>query len=496
MITQMMNNKQVILRAAASANWKKERASKCVNKYFAGNMPVYDHRNILNIAALSIDMSAVPQSEREAYFDAEVVKIIDAFEGKTDIKPYMEKMYSLIAVDDNIDWSNEAQVENLLVSLLTNQALNTMTYDFPKETIDLYKTRENLKRIDEIVNKSDIFYNKICAKMTELDFHEQINKLVPVGLKKTGMYLAPETQIETEITEMVWRNNGKENNTVMLDAAINEHAKNFFFGKEVQMYHPVNGSMVDTNEYAKCYLLGVTQAAKHSAIEQMTIVTLTAGSGYEMDYDDLTHINGKSISELRGELKQKGIFGENAQIALGKMLRDALTDGKSVVTTTRFSPAADGTMRIEHKEVKVDLNKLNEIDRKETRYNPIRRFLDTIGLWKIQRFPTNEQRDAKQAKVKQDPNYVNSMRALEDKVFDVYNNINLQKIGRKFLTTAIPKITREEVTEDKQITEPTVSNEITREPIPNIVLDDNKNIEIEPPKETEPKVRGIDSKVK
>lgn len=496
MVTQMINNKAVLLRAAQNANWKIERATQCVTKYFGGNLPIYDHRNILNLAALSINFDNVPQGEREAYFDKEVVKIIDAFEGngRADC---MQQMYSLIATDGNIDWSNEAQVENFLVSLLTNQALNTMTYDFPKETFEFCKTHEDVKLIDELVARSDVFSYKAGEMLMQLDCYEDINKLIPLGLKKGGLYGSPATKIETELTEMVWNETAQGKNTITLDATINEHSKNFFFGKPVEMRNPNDGTITDSNEYAKYYLLGLTESViKHSAIEQMTIKTLQAGSGYELEFDDLLCINGKPISAFRDELRKKGIFGENAQFAVGKMLRDALTDGKSVVTTTRFNPAADGTMRIEHKEIKVDLNKLNEIDRTQNHHNIFRRLLDRIGLWKIQRFPTNEQRDANQAKIKNDTKYVESLRAIENRVFDIYNNINPQKLGHKFLTTAIPRITREEAVPDKQVSKPVTQDTVQREQIVGIKLDNEKNVNLEPIKERSDKILTNENKTK
>ena len=499
MITRMINNKEVILRAAANAKWKTDRATQCLNKRLAGKQVIYDKRNILNLAALSIDLNNIPDDKKEEYYDSEVEKIIDAFEGLTDIKPYMDKMYSLVAVDENIDWSNERQVENLLVSLQTNQALSTMSADFPKQTMELYKTHEDVKRVDEIICKSDILSYKVGAMMMKLDFHDQINKLIRIGLTPTSHYGTPASLIETEVTEMVMRGHFSGNNTIMLDAAINEQAKNFFFGKSVEMLNPYDGTLTDSDSYGKCYLSAIEVAARKSAIEQLTITTLKVADDYEFGYGNLLCINGKNINQIRNELKQKGLFGEDAEFAMGKILRDALTDGKSIVTTTRLTPAADGRMKIEHKELKVDLDKLNDIDRKENHYNVFRRFLDRIGLWKIQRFPTNEQREANQAKMRNETKYQDSMRALEDKVFNIYNvtnQINPEKLGHKFLITAIPKITRDDVTLDKQAGAPVNETEPTRVNITDIKLDNEKELSVEPPKELNDRVVKRDNLAK
>ena len=498
MINEIIRNKEVLLRAAKSANWKTSRATQCVDRRFGGKQLPYDKRNIFNLAALSIKMDNIPDAEREAYFDSEVEKIIDAFEGLTDIKPYMEKLYSMVAVDENIDWSDEAQVENMFISLQTNQAISTMAPDFPKETIELYQTHEEIKRIDGLICKSDMLYFKVGELLMQTDFYDQINKLIPIGLIKGGFYGTPTTKMEIEVTERVLNETANRNGTILLDAAINDHAKKFFFGKPVEMYNPYDNTLYNEDQYAKDYLSALEFAARHSSIEQLTIKTLNKGDeDCEFDYHSLLRINGKSLSELRQDLKrEKNLYGENAEFALGKMLRNALTDGKSLVTMTRLTPSADGRMRIEHKELKVDLDRLNEIDRKENHYNFFRRWLDKIGWWKIQRFPTNARRDANQEKLKNDPKYQSSMRALEDKVEEIYNGINPKDVGAKSLVTAIPKITREEAIPAQQLGEQVASNEGQREQVVGIELENEKKIPLEPVKESDDKVLTNEIKTK
>lgn len=491
MIEQMRRNREAILNAARSANWKTKRAIQCVDKRLAGEQRVYDKRNIFNLAALTIDLRDVPVDRKEEYFDAEVEKIIDAYEGKTDIKPYIEKLYNTIAVSYDIDWSDERQVENLLVSVQTNQALSTMTSDFPKASIELYKTKEDVRRIDNIVCRSDVMSSKLCGMMMQLDFRNELNTLISVGLTEGSYYSSITTRVEEEVTEAVLNATEAGNNTVMLDATVNDLAKDFFFGRTIDTLNPNNGFPYTQNQYAKDYLTALEFAQRHSAIEQMTVTAVKSGDDEaDFNYGSMLRINGKSVTELRQELNRKTYReGEDADTELGKMIRNALTDGKSVVTMTRLTPSADGKMRIDHQELKVDLDKLNEIDRKETKYNFFRRFLDRVGIWKIQRFPTNAEREAKQLKVKNSPEYQKSMRALENDVFKFYNGINPKRVGAKSIVNAIPKIERDNnVTLEKQPVEQVNTNNTERELVVGIKLEAENKVQVEPMKENTEKV--------
>jgi hypothetical protein len=235
-------------------------------------------------------------------------------------------------------------------------------------------------------------------------------------------------------------------------------------------------------------LAALVFAPRHSTVEQTIVNTVQSCDEEEnFYYEDMLFINGRSITELRDEWKKKNPHYElyyDPDKAMGQMIRDALTDGKSMVTMARMSLDANGEMRFNHKEIKVDLDALNKIDREQTHYNPIRRFLNWVGIWKIQRFSTNAERDARQAKVKNSSKFQNTLRAHEKKVLDTYNNVDPKKVETKPLKQQFPKITHGENTVEKQTEVKLLDNSSLREPIINIVLDKTeKDIPIEQPKE-------------
>ena len=101
--------------------------------------------------------------------------------------------------------------------------------------------------------------------------------------------------------------------------------------------------------------------------------------------------------------------------------------------------------------------------------------------------------------MRNDTKYQDSMRAIEDKVFNIYNvtnQINPEKLGHKFLITAIPKITRDDVTLDKQAGAPVNETEPTRINITDIKLDNEKELSVEPPKELNDRVIKRDNLAK
>ena len=487
MLEEMIRNKEVILRAAAAAKWKTDRATQYVDRRLGGDQRIYDKRNMFNLAALIIDVSGVPENEREEYFDREVEKIFDAYEGLSDRKPIIKSMYDNVCTDENIDWSDERQVERLLTSIQINQALSTMAQDFPADMLALYPTHEERRRVDNIVAESDMFYMRISGQLVQLDFKAEIEELIPIGLTQKGCtYGSPSNQVETEIGRAVNTADANGSDTIILDSTVNENSKNYFFGKPIAMYHSSVDGVFDEDEYAKNYFKLLASGCKHSALEQLMINTVErADDEAEFDSGSLLFINGKSINDLRNELRANNRERGNFYVEnlLGKMFRDALTDGKSVVSLMRMDYSADGKISFKHQDVKADLDKLNKVDREENHHNIFRRFLDWTGIWKIQRFPTNAQRDAAQAKLKNDPKIQNALRAAEDNVVKIYNSIRQDRAGAKNLVHTIPKLERVEAEPSRQIEEPTTSKDAVREHIPGIELDNEKNVSVEPPKE-------------
>jgi hypothetical protein len=205
-------------------------------------------------------------------------------------------------------------------------------------------------------------------------------------------------------------------------------------------------------------------------------------------------INGKSVRDTIRELNEdKGHSVFEARVIAGKMLTGALTDGKSIVTMMQVVTAKGGKTEFRHQEVKVDLDQLNKVDRAETNYSLFRRFLDWAHIWKIQRFKSNDARDAAQEKLRSSEKFQKALREAEDKFINRYNSDEIQdKITRNYpaLAEVIPKIVRaEEFEKNNQI-----ENNPSRIPLGNIELESNKNVKIEPKPELQDKTLTNDSR--
>jgi hypothetical protein len=145
----------------------------------------------------------------------------------------------------------------------------------------------------------------------------------------------------------------------------------------------------------------------------------------------------------------------------------------------RVVTAAGGKTEFSHQEIKIDLDKLNQVDKKETNYSRFRRFLDRVRIWKIQRFKSNDARDAAQEKLRSSEKFQKALREAEDKFINRYNSDEVQdKLTRAnpALAEVIPKIVRaEEFEKNKQI-----ENNPDRIPLGNIELEPNKTVHLEP----------------
>jgi hypothetical protein len=182
-----------------------------------------------------------------------------------------------------------------------------------------------------------------------------------------------------------------------------------------------------------------------------------------------------------------------ARVVAGKMLTGALTDGKSIVTMMQVVTGKGGKTEFHHQEVKVDLDQLNRVDKKETNYSRFRRFLDWARIWKIQRFKSNDARDVAQAKLRNSEEFKNALRAAEDRFINRYNSEEVQNKIIKLkpaLAEAIPKIVRaEEFERNKQI-----ENAPNRIQITDIKLEENKTLDIEPKVDSADKTLSIGQK--
>ena len=479
------SNSEALRRGFERAKWKQEATLEYFkNANYRKEIGFsFDFRDMYSVIPLIIDISGVwdrSEEEKKEYFISELKKIEAAFitpgpvKGMPDprrVKPYIRQMYDTILTDESsIDWDNEADIENMFCSLSTTQAIGTMMEKFPKEIIELYPTKEESKELDIISAKSYFTSEKLRNALVVFD----VDLLKDLGLgSQRSEDLSSLLDADVVLAFADATTNGSD--VAVIDLTKSVVAKKFFLGNPFSIENISNdpnepaGQYTD-NEAARHYLESITRTSTKSAIEYMTVKAVQNDESYT-DASFL-FINGKPVQELIDEkVNNENMRGMHARIAVGKMLRDAMTDGKSVVSLMRPLITADGKASFTHQEIKVDLDELNRIERKEN-HNAFRRFLDYIGLWKLQpKFATNDNRDARQAEEKNKPEYKAALRAAEERFVKTYNEVALNKPTDRLLGS-IPHITLEEnanenqaeaVEEIEQVRESIVVNEAVEE---------------------------------
>lgn len=459
---ELLRNKDAILNAAKRLNWKTTLAQQYLNERFRAEggkplkngKPFNDDRNIISMAALNIDIKDLPEEEARARMLEEIKNITDAYFEKSDMKPYIKKMYDNAARTDNIDWSDERQVEKIFATIGASQALSTVTSDFPKEMSELYPTHDDVSKIDAIIAIPNMIFFNVAGALQKSGLGEEVQKYVPMGLKAgSAVHGSPNLQVEHDTAIQAYEAALRDEKTVVLDPGVNEHSKNFFLGNSVSMTNAHTEEEYNEDNYAKDFMTSISELSRNTSMEQIMVKTLIkAARAKDVDYDerDLLFINGKSINEIIEEKKERGATAYEANREVAQMFKDALLDGKSVVTLMRFSYTPDGKTKFHHQDIKVDLDKLNEIDRKETNYSRFRRFLDKIKIFKIKKHASNSERDKKQEKFKKNKKFQEALRRAEDRAIEIYNNIDLKAGGITNLINTIPRIKRDETELDKK----------------------------------------------
>ena len=455
--TQIFSNQDALQIGNNRAAWKLQTTLDyfAETTYSKDNSRGFDFRDMYSLIPLIIDISEVDNESEEtkkAYYINRLKEIEDAFvfsEGaggvKPDperIKPYIRQLYESIATNYDIDWDNERSIDNLFCSILAMQAIGTMMEKFPREIIELYPTQDAAKRLDLIsVNN---YTNLSRFKDLVAEFNPELLSNLYLGTQST---LSHATVLTAEINLAFANATESESNVALLDPESSQITKMLFledsfsirsilpldpeeptsFGEytsdtaAVNLFNNVITTYTQTiNEY------GVTKAAKDSDSDMPMNLLL---------------INGKPAREIFDEaMRNANGDREVAMISAGKALRSAMLDGKSVVSLMRPTLTEDGRVSFKHQELKVDLNKLNRIERNE-KHNIFRRALDYIGIWKIPpKFASNEQRDAMQAAEKNTTEYQNAIKAAERGFVSTYNeNANKPEADSKFFK-AFPSI--------------------------------------------------------
>lgn len=489
---KVRENKEVVINAAKKLAWKKARAERVKYNRFKGAERPYDDRNISELALLLIDVDKFPPDKKEELFDAEVEKIIDAFEGKTDIKPYIQSLFDNTVISDDIDWSDQKQVEMLLATMKNTQDHATLFKNFKLQTFGIYSTHEQIEALDAKIGRAYTLYLNVGEALKKAGIAPTVDSHFQLGLHERASIVSNFTLTARDASTDVFDAmiNGEKN--VTIDPTKYENSKKFFLKQKIEETE-WDGTEFTEDDYAREYINALCKTSEKTSIEQLMMSNLIdADEDLEFGYPNMLFINGKSFLQISQEMAEKHGYNRNnravGDMLAGKILRDALTDGKSVVSLLRMSYTTQGTVKFTHQDVKVDLDKLNEVDRQETKYSYFRRLLDRFGIFKIQKYPTNASRDAKQAKTREKTKHHNAMREAENKILELYSTIKPEPTKDKNLANIIPKLVRHEDVPENKIGEQIIENKVEREPILDINLKEENTLVSEPHKQSDEKV--------
>ena len=489
-------NHKAFWKAAENAKWMADLARDADEKIEKNPNIKFDTRNLMDLAPLLFDVSQLPKDQKEAYFLEEYNKMAKAFNTASAndptrpdpnaIKPYMRKMFEKLVVDlDAVDWNNVKQIENALTSMKATQTLATLVDDFASVALDLFPTHDIMARLDAYAAKSYMAFleGRVAMSYAGLD---DICEYVPIG---QGVQKSTRMQVQAQISNVIYNATLARSEVATIDPTSSDLLTKHFLGKSFSL---TNAVMLPDNEfqyteenYLGDFLDAITACYANTSLEQMLVVPMNESDpvdGKKFSPKELLLIDGKPMSEIIEEIeKEKGLAGDAADVEAGKILRDALLQAKPVTLMTATYTKA-GKVAFHHKDIRVDLDKLNEADRLQN-HNIFRRVLHNVGLWRIpEKYPNNGTRDIRVDSRKNSDDFKAKIAAAEDRFVKVYNSIQRPSNRNKGVVNTIPKLTKEEVDLSANRDSINKNRNIDREPIPNLRLDMEKKLAEKPVK--------------
>lgn len=415
----------------------------------------FDARNIRPIVLLLSDTDNVPQEEWKTLLEEQIKRFevdfntVDPETGKSYsalVKPHIKDMFdNLLTADQVTDWNDERQVEKFICTILLDQATSTVINDFIADSIDVFPTQRERSMID--TKCSEINFNFIALDKRLRELGIDAKEYIPLDNAPSNTITS---NIETYVSLGFNDVSTGKSEQLCLDPSSSDLMKSYLLNKDFTVIDDKGGQL--EREYTKEHferdmLQALENTSLYSPFERLFLGRLEIyAKGYSAS--DLISINGRSISDI---LKEKNLTGYQALSEGGKILRDALTDGESVVDLTRVGFENDGKATFTHQQIKVDLDKLNAFSRKEN-HNPIRRFLHNIGLWKIpDKFATNASRDAKQKQTEATAKFKSMRSDNERRLVDLYNSTgDKRKQNKNSILDCVEKLKYEEPSIDSE----------------------------------------------
>ena len=348
-----------------------------------------------------------------------------------------------------------------------------------------------MRKLDATTTKAYMLYLKLAPQLARAGMGLEIDENFKMGIYGSD---SPLFDAQAVIGSGVSNAILNDENVITIDPTENELMKKHLLKEQFEVEQA--GGTCSQNDYELYFQDALAGYSSNTSLEQVVFKAVKDSMQYdEFNSDDLLMINGKSVHDIAKEMGKAGKKGYEISHEVAKKVRDAMTDGKSVVSLMSISYTKEGAVEFKHRELKVDLDKLNEVDRKETKYSRFRRFLDRVGFWKIKRFASNAERDARQEKIRESDAYKNALRSAEDRYIHYYNIA--EKSTKSGVGDLIPKMARAEEISEKQTDKQLTENNVLREPVGKIELEkEEKNVSTEPKKEIDEKVIKTDAVTK
>ena len=507
--TVKFSNKTAFKNGAERARWKLDRTLELLDtdpqlsKVKSSDVD-FDRRDLNAFITLLVDISDYadkPNDVKEAYFKEEAKKIASAFLLTHDennprmpdfkaVEPYIRRLYSEVKLDNNIDWNNENEIDALFSSANCQQALSTVNYSFSAWLARIYTVEEKRKIDSDCIKASANQYLLKNAVIKEDSAFASAMRWGSVDLGNRNFFV----DIEISLAVAEATQGGK---TVVFDPDASEITKNYFLGDEFELDEigeVYEKPVYDRDSAAKNYLTAITEIIEKACFDNNLKI---AAEDNEYEKTEFLLINGEPVKDILEREMANGLDKNQAQINVGYMLRSAMTDGSSVVTLMRPMLNEEGKMSFRHQELKVDLDKLNDMDR-TAHYSIFRRVLNFFKLYKIPPMcASNKERDKAQAAKMAEPEMKDALKRAEDKFIAQYNKKAANENSNIILNT-FPKTSRLEPTEENRLeldteNKPNLSTEKqhgSRQPmtIDPKELDANTKHHLEPKKEISHKI--------
>lgn len=454
---QYFKNSRVARQAAENVQWITSKSLECYDDNPKTTVQ-YDRRNLSDLAGLLIDFTGVPQDQRDAHFEAEMKRIFQAFDTpskddpkKSDpelIRPYVQKMFDSIVTDlDAVNYNDVNQVTKLLMTMRSVQMLATMVADFPKDCSDFYPTKQAKEKMDAISIKAFMVYTEARVRLSERGLDDVASAMnLGDGLMKNHNML-----LHAEIGNAVGKAKLEDQNTIVFNPESSDMLAHYFLGEpfvKMNLFGAAPFIMEERYTDQNCIenfpeLLARTYES--ATYEHMVTSRLIndVDDPDALQQSELLLIEGKSMKDIMAE--QLALYNKDenrAKLEAGKIFRNALLDGTSKVTLLTTTLETNGEMNITQRDIKVDLDKLNEMARVKE-HNLFRRILHTFG-WKIPpKYPDNKTRDKNLLEKAADPtsNHNKGVEAMRKRILGKFNGLKRPFTDKRNVVDMVPKAT-------------------------------------------------------